>query len=126
MASGDRPGGDLGGVMGSAASAANYNTVLAGIAYLVRMRPTSIGATEVSAGSEIGMLLVTTATRKHDTNPVPIRVLCSTSGSGEGFAAADLYRISGRPLITDSVRVGVNPSTVTLNPPVSLKPRIGD
>jgi hypothetical protein len=125
VASGDRPGGDLGGVMGSMASGSNYNTVLAGIAYLVRLRPFSVGATEVSAGSELAMLVVTTATRRHGSAAVPVRVLCSTSGSGEGFSAADLYRISGRPLVNDGVRVGTNPATVTLNPLVSLKPRIG-
>lgn len=125
VASGPRAGGELAGVLGSVTTDTTFNSVLAGTAYLVRLAPTSLGATEVSAGSEIALIVATTATRKHPSKAVPIRLLCSTSGSGEGFSAADLFRVEGRPLAVDSVRVNINPSDIELVPATTLKPRIG-
>lgn len=125
MASGPRPGGELSTVFGVRDSAAVGNATLGGVAYLVRNRPTSIGSTEVSAGSELMMLIATTVTRAHDAVDVPVRLLVGTNGSGEGFSAADLYRIEGRPLVNDGVRQGVNPSEVNLVPTTSLKPKLG-
>jgi hypothetical protein len=125
VAGSSRPGGELSSVFGSMVSSGTGNTVLSGVAYLVRNAPTSIGATEVSAGSELMMLVSTTATRINTSGAVPVRLLCGTNGSGEGFSAADIYRVEGRPLTNDGVRVNINPSDVPLSPKVSLKPRIG-
>lgn len=125
LASGDRRGGGLGAHFSSQTVGTDYNTVLACVAYLVRLRPTSVGSTEVSAGGELAMLISTTACRRSSVGGTPIFMLCGTNGSGEGYSAADLFRISGRPLITDGVRINVNPSAVPLNPPVSYKPRLG-
>jgi hypothetical protein len=79
----------------------------------------------VSAGSELMLLVVTTAIRRHVVNNVPAFVFCGTQGSGEGFSAADLYRISGRPLTHDGVRLNLDPASVLLGHKVSLKPRLG-
>lgn len=125
LASGDRKGGGLGAHFSSQTAGPGFNTVLACVAYLVRLRPTSVGSTEVSAGGELALLISTTACRRSSTVDTPIFMICGTNGSGEGFSAADLFRISGRPLVTDGVRIGVTPSTIQLNPPVSYKPRLG-
>lgn len=125
VASGPFPGGELAGAFSQVSSSATGNATLCGIAYLVRNTVTVVGSTEVSAGGELMLLIVTTAIRKHASNTVPGFVFCGTPGSGEGFAAADLYRISGRPLMNDGVRINVDPSTITLGRKVSLKPRLG-
>jgi len=125
VVSGPRPGGSVGRLFGKLTTGTNYNTYLSGVAMLVRNTVTNVGASERSAGQELQMLIVTTATRRHGTNDVPVRVLCGTSGSGEGYAAADLYRVMGRPITNDAARVDNDSTTVTLTPPTSLKPRIG-
>lgn len=125
VASGPFPGGELAGAFARVSPAVNGNATLCGIAYLVRNTVTAIGSAEVSAGSELMMLIVTTAIRKHTSNAIPAFVFCGTQGSGEGFSAADLYRLSGRPLTNDGVRLNVDPSAIVLGHKVSLKPRIG-
>jgi hypothetical protein len=129
VASGPFPGGELAGAFARLEPSVTSNATLCGIAYLVRNTVTAIGASEVSAGSELMLLIVTTAIRRHTTNTVPAFVLCGTQGSGEGFSAADLYRISGRPLTHDGARFNLdasNLSKIVLGHKVSLKPRIGD
>ncbi len=125
MASGPFPGGELAGAFAQMSPSTAWNSTLCGIAYLVRNTVTVIGSTEVSAGSELMLLIVTTAVRRHSSKTVPGFVFCGTQGSGEGFSAADLYRISGRPLTNDGVRINVDPSSIVLGRKVSLKPKFG-
>lgn len=125
MASGPFPGGELAGAFARLGPSAASNATLCAIAYLVRNTVTSIGASEVSAGSELMLLVVTTVIRRSTTKTVPAFVFCGTQGSGEGFSAADLYRISGRPLINDGARGSLNPKDIVLGHKVSLKPRLG-
>jgi hypothetical protein len=125
VGAGPFPGGELAGAFARLSPSATSNATLCGIAYLVRNTVTTIGASEVSAGSELMLLVVTTAIRKHTSNTVPAYVFCGSQGSGEGFSAADLYRISGRPLVRDAVRSSLDPSTVVLGRKVTLKPRFG-
>lgn len=125
VASGPFPGGELAGAFARVTSNANSNATLCGIAYLVRNTVTAIGASEVSAGSELMMLIATTVVRKHASATIPAFVFCGTQGSGEGFGAADLYRLSGRPLTNDGVRLNIDPSAIVLGHKVSLKPRLG-
>lgn len=121
VSSGPRPGSDVSCVVGSYAPGTHGTAILAGTAYLVRNAPTTIGTTEVSAGSELQMLIVTTATRRNGASKRLVHTLCGTSGSGEGFSAADLYRIEGHPLVKGSSRVKNNPVLVPLAPKTSLK-----
>lgn len=125
VASGPHPGGELAGQFGHLQENESCNAVLCGIAYLVRNTVTNIGATEVSAGGELMMLIVTTAIRENVTVPVPAFVLCGTNGSAEGFSAADLYRIPGHPLVNDHVRLNITPTSIALSNKVSYKPRLG-
>lgn len=114
-ASAPRPGGEVSSVLHQAGSQQTEANVLSGVAMLVRNAPTSVGATEVSAGSELMMLIVTTGSRLDDTNSKPLQVLCGTNGTAEGFSAADLYRIEGRPLVSDHTRLEVDPSEISLS-----------
>lgn len=120
VASGLRPGGEISAILGSLPSSTSFNAALAGVAYLVRSSVTSVGAAEVSAGGELMMLICTTVARKDSSEDVPLRVLVGTNGSGEGWSAADLYRIEGHPLVAGST-TSINPSSIQLSPKVSLK-----
>lgn len=114
-ASSPRPGGELATLLYDAGPHGSDPHVLSGLAMLVRNAPTSIGATEVSAGSELMMVIATTGTRLHDIDPIPLRVVCGTNGTGEGDSAADLYRLEGRPLVVDNTRLEVDPSDINLS-----------
>lgn len=110
---GPRPGGETVAQLTSTAPSFTTPGVLSGIAYLVRNTVTSVGANEVSAGSEMMLLIVTTGKRLGAVGE-PLKVFLGTNGTGEGVSAADLYRIEGRPLVRDNVRVEIDPSTITL------------
>lgn len=125
VASQPYPGGELAGAFARVSPSATGNAILCGIAYLVRNTVTSIGSSEVSAGGELMLLIATTAIRRHASATIPAFVFCGTQGSGEGFSAVDLYRLSGRPLGNDGVRLNIDPSAIVLGHKVSLKPRIG-
>jgi hypothetical protein len=114
-ASGPFPGGEVNSFFGSKAGSAKQPNVLCGIAYLVRNTVTSVGSNEVSAGSELMLMVVTSGVR------VPagdgwafLSMFCGTNGTGEGYSAADLYRIQGRPLERDNVRINVDPTVINL------------
>lgn len=106
-------GGDVGGMLPDSKSSQTSGGILSGIAYLVRNVPTSIGANEVSAGSEVLLLIVTTA-RAQSSAGTSNSVQINTSGSGEGYSAADLYRCMGHPLTNDPARTTVDPSNIVL------------
>lgn len=112
---GARPGGELAAVLDAAGPHPSSPAVLNGVAMLVRNVPTSIGANQVSAGSEIMMLIVTTANWLGTSGRQTRVVACGTNGTGEGHSSADLYRVEGRPLVSDNVRITVDPSAVTLS-----------
>lgn len=106
-------GGDFGAVLPPSQAASTSGGILSGVALLVRNRPTNIGAQEVSAGQEVLMLVVTTA-RPQGVSRTTNAVQCSTSGSGEGYSAADLYRLPGHPLATDASRTTIDPASIVL------------
>jgi len=110
---GPRPGGPFQSLFGKVDKPSAETNVLAGTAMLVRNHVTNIGATEVSAGDELLMLIVTSANRL-ETQGTQLQSLCGSNGSGEGRAAADFYRIEGHPLVRDHVRVEIDPNTITL------------
>lgn len=92
---------------------ATATTALVCRAYLVRNAVTNVGLTEVSAGSELMLLIQTTAAVPGST-PGPWFTSLSTNGSGEGFSAADLYHIEGKPLTSDFRRIVIDPSAIPL------------
>lgn len=114
-ANGGHPGGEVSATHPEIQASASHTNVLEGRAYLVRNAVTSVGATEVSAGGELMMLIVTQAQQLRDTLPHPGQLTVGTNGSGEGFSAADLYRIDGHPLVSDNVRMIIDPSTIPLS-----------
>ena len=87
-----------------------HTNILLGKAYLVRNAPTMSGVSQVSAGGEL-MLLILTYGHLYCSTDSLFTLSIGTNGTGEGWAAADLYRITGRPL----EKVSLNPiGTITL------------
>jgi hypothetical protein len=115
-ASGSHPGGEVVAAQGQIQAPAGHTNVITGRAFLVRNAPTSVGATEVSPGDELMMLVITNGVQLKDTNPKTSYIAISTNGTAEGTAAADLYRIEGHPLLTNNVHYAVDPSTIILSP----------
>lgn len=115
-----RPGGEVAAIFQQAGTSQSYGSVLSGVAYLVRNTVTAIGSTEVSAGGELMMLIATFASRLDASSATLLELLSGTNGSGEGFSAVDLYRVEGRPLVVDNVRVEIDPSSIVLSKAVPL------
>jgi len=111
---GDRPGGEVVTVLDSLNEAGQ---VLVGRAYLVRNSVTSVGANEASAGDELMLAVITSRLYSAPVEP-PIAqsavASIGTNGSSEGYAAADLYRIEGHPLVMNNIKYTVDPSTINL------------
>jgi hypothetical protein len=114
-ANGGYPGGEVSATHPAIQAESGHTNVLEGRAYLVRNAVTNVGATEVSAGGELMLLVVTSVQALKDTDPHPGIILIGTNGSNEGYAAADLYRIEGHPLVSDNVRMVIDPSTIPLS-----------
>jgi hypothetical protein len=114
-ASGGHPGGEMSCAIGFLSPPVNYTNVLSGKAMLVRNVPTSQGLSEVSAGDELMMLIVTTATRCVGGGSALARVIIGTNGTGEGVSASDLYRLEGHPLIRNNVGYVVDPTSIVLS-----------
>lgn len=117
--SGDRPGGDVYAAYAATLPDPQGLRVLTGKAFLVRNTVTSVGLTEVSAGDEIMMLIMTTVLES-GADPVNLFTMIGTSGTGEGLSAADLYRVDGHPLVSDHVRSEVDPATIKLSASVPI------
>lgn len=118
-AGGNHPGGEIAtNNLGEFPVPQSLN-LMSGIVMLVRNQVTSVGATEVSAGDELMMVIVTTGTRIATGNGKGFAVI-STAGTGEGVSAADLYRIQGRPLVRDQDRMQIDPSTIALSRRLTL------
>jgi hypothetical protein len=114
-AGGGHPGGEV-IVQGQSVQAPDGHTnVLEGRAMLVRNYVTNIGANEVSPGGELMMLVVTNVERLIDPVMHPGFITIGTNGTGEGYAAADIYRIDGHPMVRDNIRLFLDPTTITLS-----------
>ena len=115
-ATGPNPGGEVIDAAGRIEPLNSSTVAMTGTAYLVRNAPTNVGATEVSAGDELMMLIVTTVRKDiyGATDMQPGWSAISTNGYMEGYSAADLYRIEGHPLVRNNVRAAIDPSTITL------------
>ena len=112
--SGPHPGGEVAETLPDVSMPiAAHSNVLHAKAFLVRNTVTTYGATEVSAGDELMMLIVTSTSRVLSSNTNSL-VMIGTNGTMEGYSAADLYRIEGRPLMVDNVRLDIDPNTITL------------
>jgi len=112
-------GGDVGALLPASSTASTSGGILSGIAMLVRNNVTSVGATEVSAGDELMLLIATTARAQGSAGTINT-VQVSTSGTGEGYSAVDLYRISGHPITNDASREVLDPTTLKLAAPSDL------
>ena len=111
---GGHPGGELYCSIGLVGGSGREPELLAAKAMLVRNTVTSVGLTEVSAGTELALLVVTTANRILDMNR-PAWVVIGTNGTGEGISAADMYRLEGRPLLRDNAHYTIDPSAIALS-----------
>lgn len=113
-ASGPYPGGEVLNLMPfMKPPATGHVNLLGATVLLVRNTVTNVGATEVSAGDELMMLVITTS-RKKFSQTEAFFVGVGTQGTGEGLCAADLYRIEGHPLANDHVREDIDPSLIRL------------
>lgn len=112
-ASGPWPGGVIASRFPKARPNIEAGAVLSGTAYLVRSQPETVGGSEVHMGGELQMVVVTQAAPAYfrDTE-----IVHSASGAGEGFTAADRFRLSGRPL--EKRRGRVDTSVVPADRPV--------
>lgn len=114
--SGSSPGGEVGTVLPAVRTAtAGSTNVLFGRAFLVRNAVTSIGSTEVSAGGELMLLVLTTVRQLKDTSSHSGAVVIGTNGTNEGYSAADLYRIEGHPLTRDHEKLDIDTSSIKLS-----------
>jgi hypothetical protein len=107
------PGGEFASQFWPTGTSSSYEGVLTGTACLVRNTVTSVGATEVSAGGELMLLITTTATNLSNAAK-DLQVFLGTNGTGEGHSAADLYRLPSHPLEVDNVRGDTDPSSIVL------------
>jgi hypothetical protein len=114
-ANGPNPGGEVFVTYPNSTAPAARTNVLFGKAFLVRNTVTNVGATEVSAGDELMLLVVTTAQQLRNMSPNMSNLICGTNGDGEGYSAADLYRLDGRPLVNDNTRPEFDPSSINLS-----------
>lgn len=115
-ATGPRPGGEVFTTIGSSVKHKGSTAlVLGGVALLVRNTVTDVGSNEVSAGSELMMLIVTTANEMTASGSGLQVVWLGTNGTAEGASAADLYHLEGRPLVRDNLGLTLDPSTITLS-----------
>ena len=112
VGSGDHPGGELYATYDDIVGTGRGTHALTGRAFLVRNAPTDVGANEASAGDELMMLVVTTASEV--TAVQSAKVVIGTNGTNEGYSAADLYRIEGHPLMSNHIRYEVDPTTFQL------------
>lgn len=121
MGSGDYPGGEVYVPLGTPTefAATPRTQAVVGQALLVKNTVTTVGASEVSAGDEL-MLLVMTSVQKV-VNSQRLDLVIGTNGSYEGWSAADLYRIDGRPLVNGS-KTTLDPSTISLTPVINRRP----
>lgn len=113
-ANGSHPGGSV--VLQNQPSIAqtDHVNVLQGRALLVRNTVTSVGANEVSAGDELMLLIITTAQRPAPSVSSAGTIRIGTNGDGEGYSAADLYRIDGHPIVRNNIRMMIDPATILL------------
>ncbi len=115
-ASGSHPGGEV-AVVHPDVKAPQSGNLISGLAFLVRNAVTSVGATEVSAGDEL-MIIVVTTVMIMPNDWVPSFVVIGTNGSQEGYSAADIYRIDGHPIVRNNGRYFIDPSSIPLTLPV--------
>lgn len=115
MVNGAHSGGEFAVEHPSVTSPNGHSNVVQIRAFLVRNAVTSVGASEVSSGDELMMLVATNVMQLKDTSPHGGAVFMGTNGSNEGNAAADLYRVEGHPLMTNNVHLDTDPSTITLS-----------
>jgi hypothetical protein len=115
VAGGAHPGGAVSLQNQAVVAQTDHVNVLQGRALLVRNTVTNVGSNEVSAGDEL-MLLVLTTAQQHLPVGVPAagQLTIGTAGEGEGYSAADLYRIEGHPLVKDNVNLQIDPSTIKI------------
>jgi hypothetical protein len=112
VASGPRPGGAV-----SLKNLLSYTTsdqlyTVQGRALLVRNSVTNIGANEASAGNELMLLILTYVNHPQSAGEAIVEI--GTNGVGEGYAAADLYRIEGHPIVRNNIRMNIDPTNIEL------------
>jgi hypothetical protein len=120
--SGTTPGGPVDWVSGSFPAASRpvlKGGLLACKALLVRnfYEEALSGPFKVSDGDELQMVILTNAVfGNEDTalNGLTINGTISPTGYGEGYAAADRFRINGRPMIKTNSRRVRNPAAIDL------------
>jgi hypothetical protein len=119
--SGDSPGGPVDWVSESWPAAFNpvlKGGILTGKALLVRNYPETAFATNdtPSQGDEIQMVILTygiLGNGRTQLDGVQLDGVIGVTGYGEGYAAADRYRIEGKPMYHGHSRTAPDPDSVT-------------
>jgi hypothetical protein len=91
--------------------------VLYGKAFLVRNFKETVFGSNATYGDELQMLIVTygkIGNGKEQTDGLNLSGSISPTGYGEGYAAADRYRLESRPLIKSFSRSVTDPITIAL------------
>ena len=114
VADSQRPGGSLSLQNPPSYAQTDHVNVLHGRAMLVRNAVTSVGTNEVSAGDELMMLIVTSVNRPALGTTSASSITIGTNGAGEGYSAADLYRIAGHPLMRNNIHMQLEVTAVPL------------
>lgn len=114
-AGGGHPGGEVSVQQPNVNAPDGHTNVVQGRAYLVLNYTTSVGASEVSPGGELMLFVATNVQSLQDSLNHGGFINIGTNGTGEGYGAADFYRIDGHPMVRDNVRVLVDPTTISLS-----------
>jgi len=118
--SGDNPGGPIDWISDTFPPSARpvlKGGVLACRAMLVRNFPEEFGTNNPSEGDEIQMVVLTQGhigNGRSQIDGITLDGIISPSGYGEGYAAADRYRISGHPMFRGFTRQVPDPADVQL------------
>lgn len=70
----------------------------------------------VSSGDEVQMVILTYGHLGDGSSSITLSGIISPTGYGEGYAAADRYRIEGRPMVSGRVRTAPEDATVAVFP----------
>lgn len=118
---GSHPGGEVYANYRKISPPLGHTNIIVGRAFLVRNAPTNVGASEVSAGDELMMLVTTTAYNIAGSGLGAVAFTAiGSNGTGEGISSSDLYRIEGHPLMSNNVRYDVDPNGIALSNATTL------
>jgi hypothetical protein len=110
------PGGPIDSYLGTFTFDSDFtSSFVVGKALLVRNNK-EVYANETSSGDELQLVIITQAYKPVGLSGTSgeISIAISPTGTGEGYSAADRFKLSGNPLIKNHSRYQPDTSTITL------------